>query len=629
MTEIQHTVANVQLAMTELLNPTITVWNRLEGRPRTLNFDHALRAEVRDALWMLTRQWQLGEFQGDDAGSPVLAKLHLSTTRIQEYQPADHPAEPMEYDVPLEAKVERRPIPFTQAGKVMSLDLRLQMGRHWLKLLAASVGNYDQAFRDAYPVSAVDPTQRADAATVAHPDAWSLVEAVAGRLMDGGALYLYLKSDATHHAYDTVAGVNPADHAAIDTLAARFVAWFDKLYYQPADTGDAWLPDRLEYRFTVSAPEPVGEKILTAEQYYHGHLDWYNFDVDAGAPPLDATLPEGTPDPRGTDTQTFIPTQITFDGMPNTRWWMFEDSRTNFGDIKPDTTDLSKLLLIEFGLVYANDWFLLPYTLPAGSIAKIQGMAVTNVFNERTWIDPAGRGTDDDWQRWSIFTLNVEGQNNEPADTSMLLLPTVPKIQEGKPVEQVALVRDEMANMVWGIEKIVPLPTGWGKSGAEAATEMLAFYTARLAADMIATPPPPAPEPAAPIRYQVMNSVPENWIPFIPVHIENDNREIQLQRAAMPRLLEGDPNPPVKVRPRTHLMRQGLDVVPAEAYFLHEEEVLRSGVQAQQIFKRTRWNNGRVFTWLAVSKQTGRGEGSSGLAFDQIPPTGMQPPPAE
>ncbi len=55
--------------------------------------------------------------------------------------------------------------------------------------------------------------------------------------------------------------------------------------------------------------------------------------------------------------------------MPNTRWWAFEDSRTNFGDIKPDTTDIAKLLLIEFGLVYANDWFLLPYALPAGSIA--------------------------------------------------------------------------------------------------------------------------------------------------------------------------------------------------------------------------------------------------------------------
>ena len=43
------------------------------GRARD-DFDRALRAEVRDALWMLTRQWQLGEFRGDDAGSPVLAR---------------------------------------------------------------------------------------------------------------------------------------------------------------------------------------------------------------------------------------------------------------------------------------------------------------------------------------------------------------------------------------------------------------------------------------------------------------------------------------------------------------------------------------------------------------------------
>ena len=51
--------------------PGITIWNRLEGRPRAEKFDRALRAEVRDALWMLTRQWQIGEFHGDDAGSPI------------------------------------------------------------------------------------------------------------------------------------------------------------------------------------------------------------------------------------------------------------------------------------------------------------------------------------------------------------------------------------------------------------------------------------------------------------------------------------------------------------------------------------------------------------------------------
>ncbi len=62
--------------------PSITGWNRLEGRPRTVAFDRALRAEVRDALWMLSRQWQLGEFHGEDAGSPVLARMHLERTAL-------------------------------------------------------------------------------------------------------------------------------------------------------------------------------------------------------------------------------------------------------------------------------------------------------------------------------------------------------------------------------------------------------------------------------------------------------------------------------------------------------------------------------------------------------------------
>ena len=53
-------------------------------------------------------------------------------------------------------------------------------------------------------------------------------------------------------------------------------------------------------------------------------------------------------------------------------------------------------------------------------------------------------------------------------------------------------------------------------------------------------------------------------------------------------------------------------------YFLHEEEVSRAGVRVTQSFQRTRWRDGRAWVWLGVRKQTGRGEGSSGLAFDRI-----------
>jgi hypothetical protein len=65
-------IKDLSATLKSRLFPSITIWNRLEGRPIAEKFDRALKAEVRDALWMLTKQWQLGEFQGDDAGSPIL-----------------------------------------------------------------------------------------------------------------------------------------------------------------------------------------------------------------------------------------------------------------------------------------------------------------------------------------------------------------------------------------------------------------------------------------------------------------------------------------------------------------------------------------------------------------------------
>src|ERR1044072_1055084 len=82
----------------------VTFWNRLEGRPRADKFDRALRAEVRDALWMLTKQWQLGEFRGDDAGSPIFSKVRIETTKLRKYQAASGPVEEFDETTPLEAR---------------------------------------------------------------------------------------------------------------------------------------------------------------------------------------------------------------------------------------------------------------------------------------------------------------------------------------------------------------------------------------------------------------------------------------------------------------------------------------------------------------------------------------------
>jgi hypothetical protein len=193
----------------------------------------------------------------------------------------------------------------------------------------------------------------------------------------------------------------------------------------------------------------------------------------------------------------------------------------------------------------------------------------------------------------------------------------VPKIQEGKPTEKIVFIRDEMSNMVWGIETIVPLPHGDSVSGNGAAAQYRSYLQKLLDAANSGAVSPVDDVPSAKIRYEIMNDVPENWIPFIPVHLENDNREVQLQRAAMPRFLKGDLNPfPDKVRPRTSLLVEGLE--QKLPFYIYEEEIPRDGAVIYQSFQRTRWKNGEVFVWFGSRKTTGRGEGSSGLAFDRI-----------
>jgi hypothetical protein len=106
--------------------------------------------------------------------------------------------------------------------------------------------------------------------------------------------------------------------------------------------------------------------------------------------------------------------------------------------------------------------------------------------------------------------------------------------------------------------------------------------------------------------------------------VQGDNRQVQLRRAAMPRFLANDPAPTfTRVRPRTSLLREGLD--QKLPYRIHEEEVPRAGAHVFQAFQRTRWTNGSVFNWVGATKRVGRGEGHSGLAFDGIVPTGIQP----
>lgn len=622
---MSYTIDDINPVLTNFLFPTVMMWNRVEGRPRaTKNFDRAIKAEVRDALWLLTKQWQMGEFEGDDAGSPVLAKVRMDTTRLTKYQAGENSAQLFPGNVPLEAQVEQKMLPLSVFQQEISLDLRLMAGRRWKRILqkAGSIDPFWDLSLTYFPIKSPDPDVEEDAAICAHPETWQQYAAVAGRAVDGIELYLFLKSGKNFSELEPGGGVTDI----AEGTAKSFVDWLSFMFLQPDDPQDnGWDPSRFEYQFKCSAPAQEGETVLKAEEYYHGHLDWYNFNLEPGLDSLGVVAEEPL-DPAepgeilGKSVRTMLPTPVMFDGMPNTRWWAFESNTINYSYIKPGTQELSKLLFMEFGLVYANDWYLIPYELPVGTIAKVKGMSVSNVFGENFWLEPSGRGGDEDWDRWNMFTLNLEGHENVASDTSMLLLPTVPKIQESKPVEEITFIRDEMANMVWAIETKIPLAHGESVSGSGAASQYHS-YLQRLSdiAGSGGSVPLEAGEGAgAPIRYDIMSQIPENWIPFIPVHVPDQNRHIQLQRAAMPRILEASEEKPDKVRPRTSLLKGGLE--EKEPFFVYDEEVSRNGIVVSQSYQRTRWKNGRVYLWFGSRKTTGRGEGSSGLAFDRILP---------
>lgn len=619
--------AEMSEALTAQLFPSITVYNRLEGRPRTRSFDRSLRAEVRDPLWFLTRQWQLGEFQADDAGSPVSSQMLLERTELTELGAREAPVTAFDGQLPLETRVERRPFTFRLGGVPLALDLRLALGRRWEKWLAAAFAagdvsaDYTTNFRETFQFPSPDPNADSDAGLAAHPHVWQSFAAVAGkRALDGGALFEQLTATPPGAPYDGVTGIAGGDEAFLDTLGARLVEWFRDLVVPAAEPElDSWDSQRLEYRFRTAAPNADGSaRRYAAREYHGGRLDWWHLDLDAEDPtPLDQPAP-GVVDETLSAT---IPSPVSFEGMPATRWWAFEDGRTNLGAIDSATTDIATMLFVEFALVFANDWFLTQLPMPVGSIAKVRGLTVTNVFGERFWIPPAGTGDDDTWQRWSMFSSSLVGAGE--ADTSLLVLPVAAKVQEASAFEEVTFVRDEMANMVWGLERTIPSGAGSGMPGGLSAGETTAYF--RRIGNAL---PPALPGEArvADVRYEAMTSVPEHWIPFVPVHVEGSNRQIQLQRAAMPRIVSGLATVPVE--PRTGLLREGRDVAPGEpvqAYYIHEEEVSRAGTVVAQSFQRTRAVDGRAVVWVGVSRTVGRGEGSSGLAFDRLVPL----PPAD
>lgn len=556
-------------------------WTRLEPQGRSGDPTPGLEARLHDPLWLLGRQWQLGEFQGEDAGTPLTVRLVTRSQAIDRWSSGDDgDVHPFGRERPelLEPLVEREPPDGTGPG----LRGRAEAGAVLLQSLEeAGLEGHVAALVAACPLS-LDPGAGPDATHVALDGSWGRLARLlaSAPLVDAEALALQLDA-AAGGLPDGLLAATPDESAALQTVFSAWHGWYRAEVSPVASAGDAWRGDRLEYRFAVGA----GDTALVAPAHDGGPIEWYSFEPGAGPLAEPAGAPARPPQERRV--HALLASPLRYPGMPADRFWEMEDARVHLGLIESEPWDLARLLVAEFALTYGNDWLVVPVDLLLGSITQVESVVYRTTFGESFVVQSTATVTPD--ARWRMFTIAAAGQ---PGLDGLLVPPSAVAVEDGAAIEEVLLLRDEMANLVWAVERSVQGPSGHARPRALERT---------AAAPMAA-----GPVPTAQLDYRLQIGPPEEWIPYLPRAA--GYRAVELVQGRMTRT-DGTPCDPL-----------GRLLARADIRRLKDAEVPREGVVVRRRPSLTRHADGRYERWITRQTGVGRGEGASRLAFDAAPP---------
>ncbi|NUS26658.1 MAG: hypothetical protein HOV92_20855 [Streptomyces sp.] len=450
---------------------------RLEPSHRAGDIEPGLAAKVHDPLWLLTRQWQFGEFAAQDAGSPAVVRMNGGSAPIDAWRPGGS-TEWIPYDPrlgPLDTQIEDEPVQVDER-------LRAEGGAALLRMCD-----------DAGLLTAARTALAAHLLPAAEPDA-SLIGLLDGRVPDAASVAAALDAGTFDSSSDP--------HLA--EVVGRWRTWWAG---QLAEHGpDCFDPHRFEYAVELS----TGGTVLRAEEYQGDGLDWYGLDVHPD--PEAEAAPQG---PRRTFAEEGLPSTVRYGGLPADRFWEMEDARVDLGATDVSTLDTGRLLLISFATVFGNDWFLVPLEVPTSSLTVVDRLLVRDVFGRHHLIRRAG----EDDPSWSMFTLNSPDPD-QPAASGLLILPTEPG-QPGRPLEHVVLARDELANLAWAVQHHYT-------DGRGEPVDRRDSWARR-------TPPEPVPAGELP-AYAVQTIVPDYWFPLVPEAIRTAEIRFRLADLTAPGL---------------------------------------------------------------------------------------------
>ena len=451
---------------------SITSWTRLEPQCNDADIGTSEGARVFDPLWMLTRQWQMGEFQAEDAGTPIQARVRATSAMIARRYSGELPTSTgapvavsaSAYDptrTPLEVLVERRAVRAADPGDARALTFAVESGLHFLRML--ELQPLSKSYRAAFITRlALQPLAPAVAAR-ADEGTSSYLQSMVGRAPDGRQLALLLRTiGAAQLVADATLNIAAGDRAEVQAAATEWLPWYDSIYSEPAaPSEDAWNPARLEYAVSVGTRLSANaqDDITLSASEVDGPIDWASFDVNT-----QASLTSAADQTFTSLVEAVIPAPVTFPGLPVPRFWEMEDARLAYGLVPVGPTDLAHLMMIEYAGSYGNDWFVVPLTLPVGSITRVDSLVVTDTFGVRSLVRPLG----DPALPPSYFSMWQPAYKKPPigapavkiATNRFFLPPTVGRSIDSAPLEDVLFMRDEMANLAWAIERTIESPIG-------------------------------------------------------------------------------------------------------------------------------------------------------------------------
>ena len=438
---------------------SITYWNRLIPQPLGTSLEPGLAAQVRDPLWTLARQLQLGEFLAVDGGSPAFVDIG---TRSTLFSRSNQPLEPA-----------------SESEKVTpDFALRIELGQTLELLIDQIVGTGSVAtaaktgLRARYPLP-----------STVGVSGESLLDACVGRVSDGVAIYQLL-----------ILGSQPIldsiTDAAVKPAYLAFSAWVADVVGEIGTGAPAnWDATTLSYSISQSTTLPDGRPAtLAAKPGRSAELEWYSIDLaDVQSATVQAPLV----------TQSLVPIHVRFRGMPNERYWDFESNKTEYGNIVADIPDAGRLLFLDFMLIHGVGWYIAPLEVPVGTLCQVDSLSVRDVFGGATPILRADAVLGPAGARSTLFSttdLTTGGVAN-----FLFAAPTCAAAMERSlPMEDVRLFRDDAADLAWAVEEVAPDAAGNPAQGYERGQ----------------VPQPRAPLPI--LRYQLQAPVPPAWFALTP-----------------------------------------------------------------------------------------------------------------